>query len=82
MAKEKSIEVDGVIYTESSIRNSVRKAAVIAKAAQDYLTYTSAVNGIPPRPEQVDLLRDTADCGQALKAYWALFDALHPDQAK
>lgn len=80
MAKEKSIEVDGVVYTESGIRNAVAKSAAIAKAAQDYLTYSTNVNGIPPRMGSFDV-RQCSDGGRMIESYWALFNALHPDEA-
>lgn len=80
MKKEKSIEVDGIVYTESKIREAIAKSSAIAKAAQDYLTYTTNMNGIPPRMGSFDV-RQCSDGGRLIESYWALFNALHPDEA-
>lgn len=74
-----TITVDGVTYTEDQIRKAIAFDAALAKAAQDYLTYSTNLNGIPPAMGKFDP-RQVSDGGRCIEAYWRLFDILHPDQ--
>lgn len=72
------IEVDGTVYTADMVRKAVAFDAALAKAAQDYLTYTTNVYGIPPAMGRFDP-RECSDGGKCIESYWRLFDLLHPD---
>ena len=73
------ITVDGVTYTEDQIRKAIAFDAALAKAAQDYLTYSTNINGIPPAMGKFDP-RQCSDGGRCIESYWRLFEILHPDQ--
>jgi len=79
MSKEQTITVDGKEFTETEIRTAMVKSAAIAKAAQDYLTYSTNVNGIPPAMGKFDP-RECSDGGKCIESYWRLFELLHPDR--
>lgn len=77
MKAEKTIEVDGKTLTAGDIRTAMVRSAAIAKAAQDYLTYSTNLNGIPPPMGKFDP-KECSDGGKCIEAYWTLFGLLHP----
>ena len=75
---KQKITIGKKVFTEDDIKLAMVKSAAIAKAAQDYLTYTTNINGIPPAMGKFDP-RECSDGGKLIESYWRLFDLLHPD---
>lgn len=74
-----TITIDGKTFTADDIRNAMVRSSAIAKAAQDYLTYSTNLNGIPPAMGKFDP-RECSDGGKCVESYWRLFELLHPDK--
>ena len=80
MQTMQTITIEDKVFTEEDIKTAMVKSAAIAKAAQDFLTYTTSQNGIPPPMGKFDP-KECTDGGKLIESYWTLFNLLHPDQA-